>query len=486
MNSRYEFVRQRGAALLEKGLPVAAREVWFRWYQQAAGDVVEQARACNALGVIEMIQQNYSGARERFEEARTLSMAPAFPLEDRVKFIGNLALLAYTTADTGRARDLAKQALAEAAGMRDDLILGHVYLTAGALEVGCGHLAEARTAALQAKDHLSRVPGRPDLHARAMTNLGLVELEAGNVDVAEAELRASHELHSRHNDQSGMAHNLTELGRLYFGRGDVTKAVAAGREALAILLADASLLDREEVARLSLLFGEMQLARKNKGLALKFLNRAAAYFAQLGMRREWDESNRLTREALALAGPLSYQGNLCEEEQQLNYLTAVLDLTDDIESVDEALRGHSERVASLALVIGRAVHLDPPQLQSLGHAARLHDVGKIAGSDHHAETGERMARPFSLPEDCLLAIRHHHERFDGSGEPNGLRGEQIPYLARIISVADAYDHLTSAPGESLSHSDALDRLWGQADSGLDRGLISALSSLYQSGKEVQV
>ncbi|MHB9146653.1 MAG: HD domain-containing phosphohydrolase [Symbiobacteriia bacterium] len=486
MQDAHAAVRERGAALLQQGLPAAAKELWVGWYKETVGDPLHQAQAANSLGVLEMLQRNYGPARHYFEEARVLAAAPGMPTSDRVKFTGNLALLAYTMGEMTGARELAQTALHEGMGLNDELILGHVYLTISAIEIAGGNWSEARRAAVEAKRHLDRVPERVDLAARALTNLGLVEFEEGRLDAAEQQLLASQELHQQHKDHSGMAHNLTEMGRLHFRRGDTNLALGAGRQALAILLADVSLLDREEVARLSLLFGTLHLARKGKGAALKYLNRAAAYFAQLGMQREWDEANRLTRDALALAGPLSYQGEVSEEERQLNYLTSILDLTDDIESVDEALRGHSERVASLALAIGRAVNLGSQQLQALAHAARLHDVGKVAGTDHHAETGERMARVFALPEECLAAIRHHHEQPGGRGEPDGLRGDKIPLLARIISVADAYDHLTSAPGESLAHSKTLEVLRGKAGESLDRGLVSALSSLHQQGKEVQV
>lgn len=486
MPDPHAAVRQRGVVLIEQGLSAAARELWASWYKETAGNPLHQAQAANSLGVLEMLQRNYGPARQYFEEARVLAAAPGTPVAERVKYTGNLSLLAHTLGELGLARDLAQEALKEGAGLNDDLVLGHLHLTVTVIEIAAENWSQARRAAVEAKRHLDRVPERVDLAARALTNLGLVELEEGRLDAAEQQLLASQELHQKQDDHLGMAHNLTELGRLYFRRGEANRALGAGRQALSILLADVSLLDREEVARLSLLFGTLHLAKKGKGAALKYLNRAAAYFAQLGMQREWDEANSLTRDALALAGPLSYQGEIGEEERQLNYLTSVLDLTDDIESVDEALRGHSERVASLALALGRSVALGPQQLQALAHAARLHDVGKVAGNDHHAETGERMARVFALPEECLAAIRHHHEQPNGLGQPDGLSGDKIPLLARIISVADAYDHLTSAPGEALTHSEAVEVLRGKAGESLDLGLVSALSSLHQKGKEVQV
>jgi HD-GYP domain-containing protein (c-di-GMP phosphodiesterase class II) len=124
---------------------------------------------------------------------------------------------------------------------------------------------------------------------------------------------------------------------------------------------------------------------------------------------------------------------------------------------------HGDRVADVALAIGRSIGLDSCDLGRLRAAARLHDVGKIGIPDDvllnpgvldpaqrtimrsHPERGEKILR--AIPgEDAKLvahAIRHHHEEFDGNGYPDNLGGENIPFLARIISIADNYDAMAS-------------------------------------------
>ena len=480
-----EQARQIGDELLKRGLPVAAKEHWMHWYQAAEGDTLERLRACNALGLLARRQHEYATARNFYEEAFRLTEEPQVKTEDRVKTLTNLASLAYLTGDTSRAGRLALEARQASVAIHDAALLGWVQLTLSAVHIASEQWQDAGLAAFQAQRRFAET-GRSDLVAHALRNLGIVDVETGRLQSAEERLLLARQWHLQHKDISGTAHDLTELGRLYFRRGDYALALGAGSQALDVLLADASLLDRAEVARLSLLFGAINMANGRKAPALNYLNRAAAYFAQLGFTREWDEANQLTRQVLDLTGPTRLPAEFTVEERRLNYLTAVLDLTDQIECVDTALRGHSERVASLCLVIGRYLRLPPARIYALGHAARLHDLGKVAGEDHHPETGARMAQAFPLPEESILAIRHHHERMDGSGGPDGLIGDDIPVLARIIALADAYDHLTSASSESLPHSEALRALQGQAGKTVDHRLADAMITLHQVGREVHV
>jgi HD-GYP domain-containing protein (c-di-GMP phosphodiesterase class II) len=132
------------------------------------------------------------------------------------------------------------------------------------------------------------------------------------------------------------------------------------------------------------------------------------------------------------------------------------------EAKDMYTAGHMQRVASLAVRIGRALALPPEELRVLAQAGVVHDVGKIEVPDavlnkqasleaaerelinQHPANGERIGRTLGLHRLELEVIRHHHERWDGAGYPDGLAGEQIPLLARIMAVADVYDAVTSA------------------------------------------
>ena len=126
---------------------------------------------------------------------------------------------------------------------------------------------------------------------------------------------------------------------------------------------------------------------------------------------------------------------------------------------DGVTRRHCDRVVELSGALGRACRLEAVELRLLRLAAALHDVGKIGIPDYvlmkpttlvgeeweamqsHPERGQRIVLSIGVDgvEAIGLAVRHHHENFDGGGYPDGLAGEHIPYTARMLAIADAYD-----------------------------------------------
>ena len=117
--------------------------------------------------------------------------------------------------------------------------------------------------------------------------------------------------------------------------------------------------------------------------------------------------------------------------------------------------GHPERVRDLALRLGRALNLSAAELDALGQAALLHDLGRTLlppGADEkkHPRVAAELLKGQPLPPGTLTAILHHRERWDGRGYPHGLRGLQIPKLARVLAIANAADHLGNLPTEMLT------------------------------------
>ena len=151
-------------------------------------------------------------------------------------------------------------------------------------------------------------------------------------------------------------------------------------------------------------------------------------------------------------------------------------LAQAVEQRDSQTAGHCERLALIAVSLGFAMGLETASLLALYRGGYLHDVGKVGIPDSilfkpgaltasewvvmrsHAVRGEEICRHMKSLDSVLPIIRHHHERWDGSGYPDGLRGEQIPQLARILQIADIYDALISpraykrafSPEEALS------------------------------------
>ncbi|GGS40157.1 HD-GYP domain-containing protein [Deinococcus knuensis] len=164
-------------------------------------------------------------------------------------------------------------------------------------------------------------------------------------------------------------------------------------------------------------------------------------------------------------------------------------------------KGHTDRVTELALQLGQALDLTSTQLAHLRWGAYLHDLGKIAIPDdvlhkqgllssaerqwmrQHVTIGETLLREQGLvPPEVLQVVRHHHERWDGQGYPDGLSGHRIPLLARLFAVVDIFDALTSERSYKAPWSphDSMQELRRMAGTHLDPALVQAFMDLMAS------
>jgi len=185
--------------------------------------------------------------------------------------------------------------------------------------------------------------------------------------------------------------------------------------------------------------------------------------------------------------------------------SVLLSLARSIEAKNPLMNGHSDRVVNYATQLGRSLYLQEEDLQELRIACLLHDVGKVAVPDEillkpgalnaeetqivrqHPVIGESICAPLKSLRRVLPVIRHHHERMDGSGYPDGLRGQEIPLMARILQIADIYDALiTDRPyRHALSSEDALETLNREAGYGwLDASLVWKFSQTCRYGEYV--
>jgi putative nucleotidyltransferase with HDIG domain len=182
-----------------------------------------------------------------------------------------------------------------------------------------------------------------------------------------------------------------------------------------------------------------------------------------------------------------------KEEIESSYINTVQALVRAIEEKDSYTRGHSERVAALSVEIGRELGLSDKELEFLRIGCLLHDVGKIGVSEsivrspkslsvseyniikQHPVKGTEIVRPVSFLKDHLYIIRHHHERYDGRGYPDGLAGENIPLSAQITGIADTYDAITSTRPyrKGLPRPEAVKRIQEEAGKQFSPELIAA-------------
>ena len=176
---------------------------------------------------------------------------------------------------------------------------------------------------------------------------------------------------------------------------------------------------------------------------------------------------------------------------------AMESLSATVDARDAYTAGHSRRVQQLALAVGRELGLSQAELELLGHAALFHDIGKLGIPDaillkpgaltddewvvmaSHAEEGASIINRLGFLSDAVPAIRHHHERWDGSGYPHGLAGEEIPLGARIIHVADAFDSMltTRVYRPARPASDALSELHAHAGGQFCPKCVAALEAV---------
>lgn len=149
------------------------------------------------------------------------------------------------------------------------------------------------------------------------------------------------------------------------------------------------------------------------------------------------------------------------EKIRSSFLNAITALAYAMEAKDKYTSGHSYRVAEMSLAIAKELGMDRSRIEKVRFAGVIHDIGKIGVKESilnkpaplsatefdivksHPQTGAHILAPVVEDEEILKVVKHHHERYDGRGYPDGLPGEDIPLGARIVAVADAYDAMTS-------------------------------------------
>jgi len=192
-----------------------------------------------------------------------------------------------------------------------------------------------------------------------------------------------------------------------------------------------------------------------------------------------------------------------EQTQRAYYLGSIFSLLRMIELRDPDIVKHSYAVSDLATALGLEMQVEHKQVVAIGTAALLHDIGKVGIPDailqkrgslssneraivkHHPEVGAQLLETNPFLQELIPAIRHHHERWDGKGYPDGLAGQNIPLEARIIAVAEAYAAMVVERRYQASRtpSDALAELQRCAGTQFDPAVVRAASLVLNSQEE---
>ena len=187
------------------------------------------------------------------------------------------------------------------------------------------------------------------------------------------------------------------------------------------------------------------------------------------------------------------------QEVTLQSITAI---ANTIDAKDEYTKGHSQRVAEYTYAIARELGLSEKEAADIRYVALLHDIGKIAIPDSilnkagrltndefaimksHSEEGAKILKDIQLLPELDVGAKYHHERYDGTGYPSGLKGDEIPFTARIICVADSYDAMSSnrVYRPRLSDDDILNELERCMGTQFDPEVTAAFIHLLKEGK----
>ena len=433
-----EALRRLSVAMhrqLERGV---ARELCTQSFEVAddIGDQALAAEALNTLGGFELEAGQTGTAGDLFH--RALAMA-----RDNPALIGrieqNLGIIANIRGDLAAALLHYENSLAASTLARDDSGCAIAYHNLGMISADQHEWERAEhyfDSSLALADSLGDVRLRGlCLLNRSEVFIARQRFEDARLSAEDA-LRLFDELDAR--AQKADAYKFLgvvyrETGRPVLAEARLTSAIALASECGSALgEAEAS----RELARLHQLMGRNQEA-------LRLLNAARALFVQLDARGDLSD---VTSKAADL---------------ERTYLAIVRDWGQSIESADSYTYGHCERVATYAVAVARALGLDAARQTTVQVGAYLHDVGKVRIPHEilnkpgkltreerelmelHTIYGLELLDGVDFPWDIKPLIRWHHEKCDGSGYPDRLRGEAIPLEAQIIGIVDVYDALTS-------------------------------------------
>jgi len=185
------------------------------------------------------------------------------------------------------------------------------------------------------------------------------------------------------------------------------------------------------------------------------------------------------------------------------YLDTIRALAAAIDAKDPYTKGHSERVSEMSVILAQELNLSDNDIENIEYTALLHDIGKIGIDDsilgkkssltdqefdkikEHTIMGANIIQPVDFLKNSYRAIYHHHEKYNGKGYPDGIKSEDIPILARIIAVADAYDAMSSDRPyrKKLSKDKILKELKDQSGKQFDPGIVKAFISVLDRERE---
>jgi putative nucleotidyltransferase with HDIG domain len=450
-----EALRRLGVAQHQRGERGLARQLCERSHAVAAGlgETVLAGEALNALAGFEFEAGAIDAARDRFYQALELAGANA-GLRGRIE--QNLGILANIQGALAQALAHYERSLEAFRSSGDERGCAIAYHNLGMVSADRG-LWDQADGFYQRTLEISERIGDPHLGALARLNHSEVHLARQRYEDARGEAETALAVFDQLGARLDKADAYKVIGRVYRETGRWALAESRLRSAIELAVSNGSVLSEAEASReLALLH---QAMGRNQD-ALSLLNAAHRLFGRLDARVD----------LVDVAGKV----HRLEE----TYFAVVRDWGQSIESADSYTFGHCERVASYAGSVARALELDAHQQTTIRLGAYLHDLGKVRVPHEilnkpgkltaaefdvikmHPVWGVELLATVDFPWDIKPIIRWHHEKYDGSGYPDRLRGDEIPISAQIIGIVDVYDALTTTRSyrPAMSSAEAVARV----------------------------
>ena len=441
-----------------------ARRLCHRSYTVAcaAGQELCAAEALNTLGGIDLETDAIADAKRHFLRALHLGGNDR-GLRARVE--QNLGILANIQGDFDEALARYGRSLEAYRAARDEHGCAIAFHNLGMASADRQQLDEAERFFRQSREIADRT-GDAYLGGLCLVNHAKVHVVRARYEDARRDAEAALAVFDQVGVGSAKAHAYRVLGMVYRETGRPALAESRLRSSIELAASAGSVLNEAEASHeLALLYQAM--GRNQEALTL--LNAAHRLFARLDARA------RLVH----VAGKMA--------ELEATYLAVVREWGQSIESADTYTFGHCERVAQHSVAVARALGLDEHAQTTVRLGAYLHDLGKVrvpheilskpgplTGDElavvrMHTIWGIELLAGVEFPWELKPVIRWHHERYDGSGYPDRLCGEEIPLSAQIVGIVDMYDALTTerpyrpafSPGEALAMIEERRGAWAE-------------------------
>jgi HD-GYP domain-containing protein (c-di-GMP phosphodiesterase class II) len=433
-----------------------------------------EAAALNCLAIAEQLRGNVDLAAGLYGRARHVAQLSG----DRgvaIMIEQNMGALADVQGRPTEALAHFQLALGGGRELDDRRTIASALNNIGKTHVALAQWAEA-AACFEEAAAVAEAGG--DLHLAGTVELNRAELhlKCSRTDAARAACERALSIFDRLRSRASVADVYKLYGILYRRMGETARADAHLALALGLAEAVGDLLLQAET---HVEWAALHLEERRWQQGITYLNRGFRLFGHLKARREvLDIQRRLERAE-----------NL--------YLSAVKEWGASLAAVDGSTdAGHPERVALYSCALADAVDVTGWDLTVVRVGALIHDVGRAAV--HHAATtgrgahqqglerwrviaGDALARQFDFPGEAREIVRHHRERWDGTGYPDRLAGAQIPLGARIVSIADELDSLLAgtATGTPVSEAEAVARLMAQGGTRFDPALLAHLEPVLE-------